>query len=50
MTVGTFFRGRCVKKYRLAIYYSIQFVAVDAASVAVNLPEREGRLLVVIEE
>ena len=50
MTVGAVLRGRCVKKYCLAIYYSVQFVAVGAAPIAVGFPERKGRLLVVVEE
>lgn len=50
MTVGAFLRGRCVKKNRLAIYYSVQFVAVGAAPVAVDFPQRKRGLLVVVEE
>lgn len=50
MTIGTFFRRRCVKKYRPAIYYTVQFVAVGAASVAVGLSQRESRLPVVVEQ
>lgn len=50
MTIGAFFRGRCVKKYGPAIYYTVQFVAVGAASVAVGLSQGKGRLLVMVEE
>ena len=50
MTIGTFLRGRCVKKYSLAIYYSAEFVAIRTAPVAVGFPERKGRLPIVVEE
>ena len=50
VTISTLLRGRCVKKYSPAIYYTVEFVAVGTASVAVGLSKREGRLFVVVEE